>query len=43
MSDDHQQPYPMRVYLAYQALAGEMQTPDVPIHALHRRAGGKHC
>jgi hypothetical protein len=34
------QPYPQRVYAAYQALAAETQYTDVPIHALHRRVGG---
>jgi hypothetical protein len=40
MSGDEGQTYSMRVYQAYQALCDEMQTPDVPIHAIHRRVGG---
>jgi hypothetical protein len=37
---DKGQTYTHRVWPAYRALCGEMQTPDVPIHALHRRVGG---
>jgi hypothetical protein len=35
-----EQTYAKRVWTAYRALCEEMQTPDVPIHALHRRVGG---
>ena len=34
------QTYTQRVWTAYRSLADEMQTPDVPIHAIHRRVGG---
>jgi hypothetical protein len=37
---DEEQTYTHRVWTAYRALCEEMQTPDVPIHALHRRVGG---
>ena len=38
--EDHDQPYPMRVYQAYRDLVEEYQSPDVPIHAIHGRVRG---
>jgi hypothetical protein len=37
---DEGQTYSQRVWAAYRALCDEMRTPDVPIHAIHRRVGG---
>jgi hypothetical protein len=40
MSNDDPLTYSQRVFSAYESLADEMKTPDVPIHAIHRRVGG---
>ena len=40
MSQDHEQPYAVRVWKAYRELAERYRTPDVPIHAIHGRVGG---
>ena len=40
MIDDNRLTYTQHVYEAYQALADETQSPDVPIHSLHRKVGG---
>jgi hypothetical protein len=40
MSNGHELTYGQRVYAAYAEIAAERQSPDVPIHALHRRVGG---
>ena len=40
MSNDDPLTYSQRVFSAYESLADAMKTPDVPIHALHRRVGG---
>lgn len=40
MSNDDLLTYSQRVFSAYESLGEEMQTPDVPIHAIHRRVGG---
>ena len=40
MSQDHEQPYAVRVWKAYRELSERYQTPDVPIHAIHGRVRG---
>jgi hypothetical protein len=40
LSQDHEQPYAVRVWEAYRELSERYQTPDVPIHAIHGRVRG---